>query len=137
MAILKSNKKDKGIFLGVHIPPEKSHFLSLYVKANGLSKTSVVNDLMATWMDEKRTKKQLRLLRIKTARRIYSVWEESLDKHNKGRKKYKDFDDFCANVVLELIDKGVHPDDSEAIIEIVKKKDGNKKGKKTKKKKSK
>lgn len=121
MPLLKTNtkKKKERVPLGVNIDPEVSSFLVLHCKANGISKTQIANTIITKWVEENNTEKTTRVLVNKTARRIIAVWKDSLSKHKKGRKRYKDFGDFCDVMREELVSKGIVGDAVDSIINKV------------------
>ena len=59
MVLLKKINKEEGstrdaVFFGMKMLKEEASFLCLYCLAKGISKSSVVQNLISSWIDEKR-----------------------------------------------------------------------------------
>lgn len=114
------NKREK-VSIGVLTDAKDASLLTLYSKAFGVSKTSIISDLIKEWIQKKFTKGFVIKLCNRAATRSYTIWAQGLEKHNKGRKKYKDFDSFCEVLHDEFRNKGVSLTHTDTILNKVKK----------------
>lgn len=123
MPILSNSKKNKRekVSIGVLTDADDASLLTLYSKAFGISKTSIISDLIKEWIKNKFTKEFVSKLCNRAATRSYAIWVQGLSKHKRGRKKYKDFDSFCEALHEEFLDKGISLPQADAIINKVKK----------------
>lgn len=70
----KENKKDTS-FIGASIPKDMVSFLSLFCLAKEVTKTSIVKDLVNSWVQEKQKEYSEKDLIKEIAMRSLEVWE--------------------------------------------------------------
>jgi hypothetical protein len=125
----KNKKSDKEVYLGVNITPKIHSMMSLHCSAKAITKTTFINRVLEKWAIEQKKADVDYIQEISL--RVFTIWE--LDHRKKrGRRKHKDFEEFCELISVELLSKGVKEDVAERIIREVKIKVNDKKSKKKK-----
>ncbi len=81
-------KVDGVLMIGTYVPEKSASILSLYCLAHGKTKTSVVKNLLNSWMEvNKGNLNENELVKL-VAKRAYEKWESIIEK----RKSWKSFE---------------------------------------------
>ena len=104
MPILKSEIRKKtensANFVGYYIPAKLASYLTLYCLSVGVTKTTILKQLLSDWIDKMQEDLKLTDLISIIAKRAYKMWIEPTDKPMR-------FKDFKFNLRKELEQKGL------------------------------
>jgi hypothetical protein len=113
MALLKKhakeiNRKDTA-FVGIRVSDEVGSFLTLYSLAMGITKSSIITDLLDTWMEEQEIDEEK--LYDEIVERSWEAWKNL-------PKKHTTFYGYCNMLRTEFKFRGIAPE----VIDIIVKK---------------
>lgn len=99
-------------FLGMYVPEEVAHFLSLFCLSEGVTKTSILKSELLKWTEEQQKINPQEILIRKIANRILDNWRNPV-------KSRTNFSLFRNNLIIEFKNRGIDPNISNEIINIV------------------
>ena len=116
MPILKSTGKGKGIYgkmIGMVFPLELHTYFSLFALAKGLTKTSILTNVMSRWMDVEMDKMDEDALLDQITLKVKQQWEIS-------KKRIKNIETFKKQLTVELTKKDIPKEMIEQILKQIK-----------------
>jgi hypothetical protein len=117
MSILKKTTKEKvkdDHYIGIYIPKEMASYLSLYCLAIGVSKSSIVENLITKWVINTRKEKPTDKLLKDIAIKAFVLWENPNGKRThfqtfknqlKNELQYKKLDQFADEIINILLNE--------------------------------